>query len=289
MNEFENQKIFFEEIILINIVIYFSYMNQIIHEMLHAIKCRPDVLRKFILDEIKESKDWCPFSHGKKTDYNCYASFDEIKTLINFFEKYYQIFEYLEISPFELKELHKLIEEIKMPLRNESHVAFKKNLESIISFIKNYEKDLYEKNKFLTCEECIRLDEAIECLNSFCYFASVIMSVSAVESRLHYLIKAKDSKIYKEQFHKKTLGGLIILFDDNEYRDKKFKKLKQILPEEHKPLMSLLNQYRVFSVHPKSRNITYTIAKSILNLSFLFLLDKRLKISGKEKSVIQYF
>ena len=50
--------------------------------------------------------------------------------------------------------------------------------------------------------------------------------------------------------------------------------------------MDLLNIYRVYSTHPKSKDITQNIAKSVLSLSFVFLTDKRLKL----KSVyLRYF
>jgi len=125
----------------------------------------------------------------------------------------------------------------------------------------------------LTCEECERLDEALVTYSNYCFYSSIIMAVSAVEFRLHYMIKNTDKKLYSEQFEKATLGQLIQVFDKKEYTDNNYDKIKQLMPDRHRPLVQLLNQYRILSAHPKEVNVTPQIAESILNLSFAFLID----------------
>lgn len=88
------------------------------------------------------------------------------------------------------------------------------------------------------------------------------MAVSAVEARLHYLLKEAAHKLYKTEFEKANLGRLISLFSDDEYKAKRYDKIKKILPREHKPLIDLLNHYRVLSAHPKSKGISHAIVKS---------------------------
>jgi len=102
------------------------------------------------------------------------------------------------------------------------------------------------------------------------------MAVSAVESRIIELIRKNNKKLYFSNFSKATLGQLINLFDEHQYTDKKYNKIKKLLSDKHKPLLTLLNQYRIYSVHPKQIKITPQIAESILNLSFCFMLDKTL-------------
>jgi hypothetical protein len=99
------------------------------------------------------------------------------------------------------------------------------------------------------------------------------MAVSAVEFRLHYMIKKTDGALYSENFERAMLGQLIQIFDKNEYKDEKYGKIKQLMPERHRPLVKLLNEYRIVSAHPKEIKITPQIAESILNLSFAFLTD----------------
>jgi len=45
------------------------------------------------------------------------------------------------------------------------------------------------------------------------------------------------------------------------------------MPRKHRPLVTLLNEYRVFSAHPKEEKVTAQIAESVLHLCFAFLTD----------------
>lgn len=87
------------------------------------------------------------------------------------------------------------------------------------------------------------------------------------------MIRNKDKKLHADHFKKATLGQLIQVFDEKQYTDVKFQKIKKLMPEKHKPLITLLNLYRVFSAHPKEEKITPQIAESILHLSFAFMMD----------------
>lgn len=72
------------------------------------------------------------------------------------------------------------------------------------------------------------LDEAIVCFQNYCFIATIIMAVSAVESRINELIRTKDNKLHTAYFKKATLGQLIQVFDDKQYTDTKFPKNKKI-------------------------------------------------------------
>jgi hypothetical protein len=112
--------------------------------------------------------------------------------------------------------------------------------------------------------EIDRVNEAIHCLAEGCYFSTVAMAVTAIESRLlGWMQKVNPT----DQSDTLTLGQLVNkVVNEKQYSDK--------FPDKHKPLLQLCNQYRVFSVHPKAETITKRVASSILNLSLEFLFDE---------------
>ena len=129
----------------------------------------------------------------------------------------------------------------------------------------------------MNLNEIDRLNEAIHCFLEGCYYSSVAMSVSAIEFRLFSLMMSicPDPKL-KEL----TLGQLI-----REYLDDK-QKYGSVIPKKHEPLLEHCNTYRIFSVHPKKEEINKPIASSILNMTFLFLLDKKLVKKAKKVEAI---
>jgi hypothetical protein len=145
-----------------------------------------------------------------------------------------------------------------------------KELREAITFV---EDDLSQKLGRFTCLETERLDEAITCMQNYCFYSCVVMAVSSVESRITYLLQRKNRTLFKKYFAKATLGQLIQVFDDRQYTDPKFKLFKRLMPSQHKPLVELLNYYRVFSAHPKPEAITAQIAEAVLRLSFTFMID----------------
>lgn len=257
------------------------YNPRIINEMLHYMKTGKTSVYDDVIRCIKDAKNWCPFSHGKKTNESCYRLNLEVSNLIFYLKRYLLCFEYLNIDIYQLKPLNEMISNLEMPERNFNLNVFKENVKYILRFIKQNQEKIYQKINLLTCEESIRLDESINAFSNNLFFSSVIMAVSAVEARLHYLLKQKNKQIYKTNFENATLGQIIQLFDENQFKDKKFIPFKKILPEKYKPLMQVLNYYRVFSAHPKAENVDYQIAQSILNFSFSFLLDEKTKIDKK--------
>ena len=82
------------------------------------------------------------------------------------------------------------------------------------------------------------------------------MAVSAVESRLYYHLEKTEGKSIHE--HKETLGSLILKMDNaNQGSQTSFN-----FPKRHFPLMKLLNEYRIFSAHPKKVKVGSNIAKA---------------------------
>jgi hypothetical protein len=260
-----------------------SYFKlEIINELLHFSKTGQRSFSGIIGDCLKECGQYCPFSHGRQTNTECYKTNPAICDLLLLLKKYSLCLEYLGVNVYGVRTLHEEIEDLKSPKINYNLKVFKGNLASILATIKLYEKEVYEKISLLTCEECGRLDEAINTFENYCYYSSVIMAVSAVEARLHYLIFTKNSSIYNKFFKDKTLGQIIKLLDPNEYKDPKFKTIKKNLPLSYKPIIEVLNIYRVFSAHPKTKKIDFKTAQSILNFSFAFLLSDEARIKNKK-------
>ncbi len=160
-------------------------------------------------------------------------------------------------------------------LENNEIDTFKLNVRSLQLGFKRMRGNISTTCEALDIEEKERLNEAIHCYLENCYFSSIAMSVSAVESRLLKLMinVSPESKV---EIEKNTLGQLIYEYSNNKA------KYKNVVPEKHKALLDLCNTYRVFSVHPKKQKVTPQIATSVLSLSIEFLTDKdtRVEVAG---------
>lgn len=170
------------------------------------------------------------------------------------------------------KSQSEMIERVKLANTPEAIIG-RSRLENHIDFIKKYfamaSDQIKTKLQLLENEELSRLDEALCCYLDGCNYATVAMSVSAIEFRLFSLMKFKCPNAKLEEL---TLGQLI-----REYLNNK-SKYGAIIPEKHEPLLQHCNVYRIFSVHPKKEKITKSMATSIINMTFAFLLDQELKL-----------
>lgn len=156
-------------------------------------------------------------------------------------------------------------------LNNPEMISTLSRFESWLDYIKVFkksEKIIAEQLQLLNKEETRRLNEALNCYVEGCDYSAVAMSVSAIEFRLFSLMMSECPNPKLEEL---TLGQLI-----REYLDDK-KKYSNVIPKKHEPLLEHCNTYRIFSVHPKREKVTRPIATSIINMTFIFLLDKKLK------------
>jgi len=224
-------------------------------------------------DSTKDTETWCPFAHGEFIDNDCYNGNPMVEILVVYLEKYIFCNHFLASNKFLVDHVSNLFNELKNPQIVKTYQRFDELLNEIKENISRLEPDIRKKLWGLTCEECERLDEALVTYSNYCFYSSIIMAVSAVEFRMHYMIKKTDEALYSEQFEMATLGQLIQIFDKNAYKEDKYGKIKKLMPERHRQLVQLLNEYRIVSAHPKEIKITPQIAESILNLSFAFLTD----------------
>ncbi len=192
---------------------------------------------------------------------------------------YTDLYEYLDLSHEKTNDLRATLYDLDNPTSNRTKEKFKLTFKHFILLLNRTDPQITKRLKKLNLIECLRLEEAMDCLGINCNLASVVMAVSAVEYRLHKLIAKKNKKVYENTFENQSLGGLIGLFRKNsQYKGPQFDKLRQVLPERHMHLMEILNMYRIFSAHPKDIHITHQLAKAILSFSFLLLVDPELAI-----------
>ena len=131
-----------------------------------------------------------------------------------------------------------------------------------------------EKITLLTDEEKGRLNESFNCYFGELNYSTIVMSVSAIESRIFTLLKSKSPN---EKLENLTLGQLI-----KEYTDNK-EKYNKIIPKKHEPLLDYCNTYRIFSVHPKKEKINRANATTVLCMTCSFLFDEKLRITVGQK------
>jgi len=230
----------------------------------------------------EQSKEWCAFAnHGKSADLNCYRVFQFESGYFDYLKQFSNIADFLSSEPAFVRDLNELIQILENPVLNSTLDDFNKNLDLLAACVDKIEEEIHLKLHSMTCLETQRLGESFVCFRAESYTASVTMAATAIEARLHYLVNKNNKKLYQQQFAKKTLGGIIEIFDKNAYKDKKYNGLKKIVPERHKPLLDLINTYRIFSAHPKVTSLDYTTARTILLLSCLFLLDPMVKPEGR--------
>lgn len=192
---------------------------------------------------------------------------------------YADLYEYFDISASMSRRLATHAIYLMDPQRNSTIELFNKTKKYILKDVVVADVEIIARLKKLNKIECIRLYEAMQTLHVGCHLSSVVMAVSAVEHRFHKLLSKSNPRLYSSEFERATLGSIIELFrKDSRYKDPKYKNFKALLPDKHKPLMEMLNIYRIFSAHPKDEIISYQTAKAIISLSFLLLIDESLSI-----------
>lgn len=243
-------------------------LNELLHYMAGA-----EPFKKTFALLIRNRKKWCPFLHGNGVDLNCYHANPSVQSLLDWIEKYLICCKYLAINKYSVDAMSDTLIKLRTPEAMHHYDDFQKLLDQLAVHIEFVESELHDKLSRLECQECTRLDEALVCFQNYCFYSAVVMAVSAVEYRIIELIKRSDEQLYLRNFRLATLGQLIQVFDDDKYKEEEFRSIKTLMPSRHKPLVSLLNQYRVFSAHPKDVVVTSQISEAILHLAFAFMTD----------------
>ena len=229
-------------------------------------------------------KEFFTDDKGKRKDtvdaadlYFCYTpayrkDFDIIKQVVETCDLFG--IKYLERSQNDLRAC---VYGLEGPLTVHYRANFEFLMEKMRQRFDHVKDEIKEKISLLNPAEIDRLNEAIHCFLEGCYYSSVAMSVHAIEFRLFSLMMSicPDSKL-----EELTLGQLI-----REYLNNK-ETYGNVIPKKHEPLLEHCNTYRIFSVHPKKEQINKPIASSILNMTFLFLLDKKLVEKAKKLEAI---
>lgn len=242
-----------------------------INQLLHFMKVEP--FSKTLKTRTQGMSRWCPFTHGTKIDRACYETHPSLQNLLYWMQRYVMCCKFLDVERYTVDEMSVLCAKLLHSELLGKYDEFRKCVGAFEAAVHFLEPSIVDKINRMTCRESIRLDEALVCFANYSFYASVIMAVSAVESRIVELISRKNRAIYIATFSRATLGQLIQVFDARMYTHARFSGIKKLMPEKHKPLLTLLNQYRVFSAHPKDDVITAQIAEAILHLAFCFMID----------------
>lgn len=187
------------------------------------------------------------------------------------------LFEIIDVFEIPYLDFHKKFLQNQVSLLENDEIiekrdGFEKGIDPLIGFFsKETMQIIRDRLSVLKQEEIGRLDEAIHCFIQDCNYASVVMFVSAIESRLLLLMSSVCSE-NKSRLEEMPLGALI-----EEYLRNK-EKYKNIVPYRHETLLKHCNNMRIFSVHPKKEIIDKSVAISILHMTFQFLLDKKISL-----------
>jgi hypothetical protein len=192
-----------------------------------------------------------PFRKRTSFSPDAYLASHQIRNLLHWMRKYTTLIRFLDMPRYHVDEVAEIVQSLHSSQEVVSLEVFQAFIKGFQLFVGNFDKQLKDKSKRLDCAECVRLDEALVCYENYAYHASVIMAVSAVEGRITELIRRKQPRLFKSEFSKATLGQLISIFEPDQYKDIKYIGIKKLMPNKHRPLVALLNQYRVFSAHPK--------------------------------------
>lgn len=239
------------------------------------------------LQELKEIEKFCEtfkgnviniyFQHGEKDEpwkaWYCYHPWYESHwEVLMGISKTCDMFGILSLDE-DRDDLVECVTRIHSPNDLRTKELFETNLGIIQAIFAKAQGEIERMFLLLDEEEVYRLDEALNCYIQGCNYSAVAMSVSGIEFRLLSLMKSKRPN---RDLEKRTLGELIGI-----YLAKK-EEYGNVIPKKHEPLLELCNTYRIFSVHPKKEKITRSIATSIINMTFMFLLDKDLKLEPHE-------
>ena len=202
---------------------------------------------------------------------------NSLSGLTDVLNNYIEVYELCDISRSQVQRLRQVFYEILLPEGNGNRDSFREHLLHVLSVLNTTDRQLVLRLRHLNALEAFRLDEARKCLQAGSALGAIVMAVSAVEHRLHRLLEKHDPRTYKMRFRDATLGAIVSVFRVNSsYQGSAFDRLRKRLPDKHRPLMELLNVYRIFSAHPKDEIVTHQTARIILALSFVFLMDESL-------------
>ncbi|NYT01076.1 MAG: hypothetical protein GKB99_05080 [Methanocellales archaeon] len=244
-----------------------TYIDSLKHIGELCDKLKEDTVRNYYLEQDSTSNpDFCHYPHYRQR-------FDLIKRIS-------EICDLFGVKNLE-ENKNKLMGCIRR-LNDTRYLAKRKEFEDNINSVKNIfqdsEKEINEKLSFLSRIETKRLDEAIHCYFEGCNNSTVAMAISAIESRLLYLMKSAQPK--EKKLDEMTLGTSI-----SEYLDNK-DKYSNVIPKRHEPLLELSNTYEIFSVHPKKETVARITTTTVLSSTLEFLLDSELIETPKESKSI---
>jgi hypothetical protein len=194
-----------------------------------------DTLQTFFKDSVKAEKNY--FFYPRYSYY-----WQILQDIAN-------VCDVLEIKKLQANKTRILV--ILANLRTYQLPEYKPAFEQCVDELKTYsqeaENEAKEKVNLLDEDEFLRLNEALNCYVKELNYSAIVMSVSAVESRLYSLMVSKNPS-EEAKLEKLTLKELIREYVENKER------YGSIVLKKHLPLLDYCNVYRVFSAHPKKES-----------------------------------
>lgn len=188
-----------------------------------------------------------------------------------------KLFELLEISDSFIESISSEFSDLNGTIFH--HIQIETSCKNLISIYNNYKDKIIKKINLLSEVEKYRLNEGLHCFNEKCFYSSIILSVSAMESRLFEILKRENinflesiAKKQNKNINEFTFGTLFNIYLDHK------NEFNNIIPEKHESIFKVCNEFRIFSAHPKNEYLRYNNANTILSAVFDFLLDSRLKL-----------
>ena len=238
-----------------------------------------------ILQEIKNGKIYDSFQRQtnnlkklvslRKKDRDQDRLDSKAENLRSFIQQLRFVYTFLVPDYDDLARILKTVDRFAYPDDLENVTRLKDFTQKIGHLLEVHLNDNFKKRlRHFSYTEIFRLDEALFTLKNEAYLSSIVMSVSAAESRLHRIVQSELPRQYKkDKMSKATLGGLLHQIDTN----KKYRRIRESLSEKFPSLLTMCNHYRIFSAHPKEEMMSYQDALAIFGLVVSFLLDPKNK------------
>jgi hypothetical protein len=180
----------------------YDKINQLLHFM------KTERFSRTLTDHTRDQRKWCPFKHGKRINGVCYLMNPSVQNLLAWMRKYTTCCEFLDANRYSTEEMKALSLRLQHPEILNDYKSYHDAIGRFKTLVDFIEPHIATKIDQMTCQESIQMDEALVCFENYSFYASVIMAVSAVETRIVELIKRRNKTLYNSTFYKFTLGQL---------------------------------------------------------------------------------
>lgn len=80
---------------------------------------------------IRNNKEWCPFMHGEKINYDCYRANPSVNSLLSWIEKYIICCKFLDVNRYSVDEMTGILERLRNPEAMVHYEEFQSSIGSL--------------------------------------------------------------------------------------------------------------------------------------------------------------